>query len=140
MDKRIGVGLYGFYTIVLGTVGTTMLTLAILPSVLASHIAQIALFVMKSRTNAVFAIGLLGAVERAAAHFGGEVGTSNAKNLFCHNVVNALLQVGYLLFKTRQQSFSNLAQKDTALATRVEKSRFAGTKQLWRQQVEHTVS
>ena len=106
---------------------------------LAKVVTQVTLHVTENGTDTVFAVGLLGAVERAAAHFGGEVGTSNAKNLFCHNVVNALLQVGYLLFKTRQQSFSNLAQKDTALATRVEKSRFAGTKQLWRQQVEHSV-
>ena len=140
VDKRISIGFNGFYTVVLGTVGATMLTLAVLPSVLASHIAQIALFVLESRTNTVFAICLLGAIKRAAAHLGGKVGTSDAEYLFCHNVVYALLQVGYLLFEARQQSFGNLAQEDTALAARVEKSRFAGTEQLLWKQVEHSVS
>jgi hypothetical protein len=130
VNKWIGVGLNGFYAIILGAVGTTMLALAVLPSVLASHIAQITLRIIKTSGHTVFAIGLLGAIERAAAHLGGEVGASNAENLLYHNVVDALLQVGYLLFETRQQPFGNLAQKDTALATRVEKSRLAGTEQL----------
>ena len=54
-------------------------------------------------------------------------------------MVNALLQVGYLLFEACQQSLGNLAQEDTTFAARVEKSRFAGAEQLGRQQIEHTI-
>ena len=68
-----------------------------------------------------------------------EVGAGNSKNLFGHNMVNALLQVRYLFLQSRQESFGNLAQEDTALATRVKKARLAGTEQLLWQQVEHSV-
>ena len=139
VNKWIGVGLNGFYAVILSSVSTTILALAVLPSVLASHIAQITLHIIKTGGHTVFAVGLLGAIERAAAHLGGEVGTGDAKDLFGHNVVDALLQVGYLFFEACQQPFGNLAQEDTAFATRVEKPRFAGTEQLGRQQVEHTV-
>ena len=96
MDKRIGIGFNCFHTVVLGAVGTTMLTLAVLPSVLASHIAQIALCIVETGCHTVLAVGLFGAIEGTAAHLGGEVGAGNTKNLFGHNMVNALLQVGYL--------------------------------------------
>lgn len=139
MDKGISVGFNSFYAVVLGTVGTTMLTFAVLPSVLASHIAQIALRVIETGGHTILAIGLLGAIERATAHLGGEVGASNAEDLLGHNMVDALLQVGYLLFQPCQQSFGNLAQEDTTFATWVKKARLAGTKQLLWQQVEHSV-
>ena len=139
MDKRIGIGFNGFYAVILGTVGTTMLTFAVLPSVLATHVSQVALHIVKSRTYAVLTIGLFGAIECAAAHLGGEVGAGNAEDLLGHNVVDALLQVGNLLFQPCQQSFGNLTQEDSALAARVEKARLAGTEQLLWQQVEHSV-
>ena len=101
MDKRIGIGLNSFYAVVLGTVSTTMLALAVHPNMLTSYIAQIALHVLKSRADTVFAVGLLGAVEGAAAHLSGEVGAGDAEDLLGHDVVNALLQVGDLLFETR---------------------------------------
>ena len=101
MNERIGVGLYGLYAVVLGAIGTTIFTFAIFPSMLAAVVAQIALYVAESRSDAVFTIGLLGAVERAAAHLGGEVGAGNSEDLLGHNVVDALLQVRNLLFETR---------------------------------------
>ena len=64
---------------------------------------------MESCADTVLAVGLLSAVEGAAAHLGGEVGAGNAENLLGHNVVDALLQVGNLLFETREQPFGNLA-------------------------------
>ena len=133
MDKRIGIGLNSFYAVVLGTVGTTMFTFAVHPSVLASYIAQIALHVLKSRTDAVLAVGQFGTVERAAAHLGGEVGAGDAENLLGHDVVDALLQVGDLLFETRQQPFGNLAQEDSALAAGIKESRSGTAEQLLRQ-------
>ena len=139
MDKRISVGFNGFYAVILGTVGTTMLTFAILPSVLAAHIAQIALCIIETGSYTILTIGLFGAIERAAAHFGGEVGAGYAEDLPGHNMVDALLQVGNLLFQPCQQSFGNLTQEDSALAARVEKARLAGTEQLLWQQVEHSV-
>ena len=139
MDKRIGVGLNSFYSVILGAVCTTMLALAVYPSVLASYIAQVALHVTENGTDTVFAVGLLSAVECTAAHLGGEVGARDAENLLRHDVIDALLQVGNLLFEACQEPFRNLAQEDPALAARVEKSRFGTAEQLLWQQVEHAV-
>ena len=139
VNEWISVGLDSFYAVVLGSVGPTMFTLAVLPSVLATHIAQVALHIVESCTYAVLAIGLFGAIECATAHLGGEVGAGNAEDLLGHNVVDALLQVGNLLFQPCQQSFGNLTQEDSALAARVEKAHLAGTEQLLWQQVEHSV-
>ncbi len=140
MDKRIRIGLNGFYAVVLCAVGTTMLTLAVLPNVLAAHIAQVALHIVENRTYTILSVGLLGAIECAAAHLGGEIGAGNTEDLLGHNMVDALLQVGNLLFKPSQQPFGNLAQEDTAFAAWVEKTRLAGTEQFLRQQIEHSIS
>ena len=139
MDKGISVGFNGFYAVVLGTIGTTMLTLAVLPSVLAAHIAQVALRIVETGGHTILTIGLFGAIERATAHLGGEVGAGDAENLLGHDVVDALLQVGDLFFEARQQPFGDLAQEDPALAAGIEKPRFGAAEQLLRQQVEHTV-
>ena len=139
VNEWISIGLNSFYAVVLGSVGTTMLTLAILPSVLASYVAQIALRIIETGGHTILTIGLFGAIECATAHLSSEVGAGNAEDLFGHNMVDALLQVGYLLFQTCQQPFGNLAQEDTAFATRVKKARLAGTEQLLWQQVEHSV-
>ena len=74
---------------------------------------------MEGGADAVLSIGLLGAIECSAAHLGGEVGTGDSEDLLGHNVVNPLLQVGYLLFEASQQPFGNLAQEDATLAARV---------------------
>ena len=139
VKERISVGLNSFYAVILGAVGTTIFAFAILPSVLASHIAQVALHIVESRTYTILAVGLLGAIKCASAHLGGEVGAGDAEDLLGHNMIDALLQVGNLLFKPSQQPFGNLAQEDTALATWVEEARLAGTEQLLWQQVEHSV-
>lgn len=139
MDKRIGIGFNCFYAVILGAVGTTMLTLAVLPSVLASHIAQIALCIIETSGYTILTIGLFGAIKGSAAHLGGEVGAGDAENLLGHDVVNALLQIGNLLFETCQQPFGNLTQEDPALAAGIEKPRFGAAEQLLRQQVEHSV-
>ena len=139
MNKWISVDLNGFDAVVLGTIGTTMLTLAVLPSVATAIVPQVALRVAESRADAVLTVGLLGAIERAAAHLGSEVGASDAENLLGHDVVDAFLQVGDLVFQPCQQPFGNFAQEDTALAARVKKARFGTAEQLLRQQVEHTV-
>ena len=94
---------------------------------------------MESRTDTVFAVGQFGAVERAAAHLGGKVGAGDAEDLLGHDVVDALLQIGDLLFETRQQPFRNLAQEDPALAAGVEEARLRTAEQLLRQQIEHSV-
>jgi hypothetical protein len=130
VKERISVGLDSFYAVVLGTIGTTMLTLAVLPSVLASHVEQIALSIIETGGHTILTIGLLGAIERATAHLGGEVGAGDAEDLLGHNMIDALLQVGNLLFKACQQPFGNLTQEDTAFAARVEEARLSGTEQL----------
>ena len=133
MNKRIGVGLAGVGTEVFALTGTAVFASALLvPSVTAAFVAQVALHVVENRADTVFAVGLLGAVEGAAAHLSGEVGAGDAEDLLGHDVVNALLQVGDLLFETRQQTFGNLAQEDPALAAGIEESSFAGTEQLLR--------
>ena len=132
VNKRVGVGLNSFNTVILGTVGTTMFTFAVHPSVLTSYIAEIALYVLEGRADAVLAVGQFGAVERAAAHLGGKVGAGDAENLLGHDVVDTLLQVGDLFFETRQQPLGNLAQEDPALAAGIEKPRFGTAEQLLR--------
>jgi len=140
VNKRIGVGLAGVCAEVFALTGTAVFAAALrIPRVAAAVVAKIALHVMKSRADTVFAVGQFGAVERATAHLGSEVGAGDAENLLGHDVVDALLQVGNLLFETRQQPFYNLAQEDAALAAGIEKPRFGTAEQLLRQQVEHSV-
>lgn len=140
MNKRVGVGFAGVGAEILALTGTTVFAATLrIPCVATSGVAEIALHVMESRTDTVFAVGQFGAVERAATHLGSEVGTGDAEDLPGHDVVDALLQVGDLLFETRQQTFGNFAQEDAALAAGIEKPRFGTAEQLLRQQVEHTV-
>lgn len=102
MNKRIGVGLAGVGTEILALTGTAVFAATLrVPCVATSVVAEIALHVMESRTDTVFAVGQFGAVEGAAAHLGGKVGAGDAENLLGHDVVNALLQVRDLLFETR---------------------------------------
>ena len=134
VNKRVGVSLAGVGAEILALTGTAVRTAALcVPSMPAAVVAQVALYIAENSTDAVFAVGLLGAVERAAAHLGGEVGAGDAEDLLLHDVVDALLQVGDLVFETCQQSFCNLAQKDPALAAGVEKARLTGAEQLGRQ-------
>ena len=92
MDKGIGVGLVAVGAEVFAFAGAAILAAALrVPSVLAAVVQQIALLVAEGGSDAVLAVGKLGAVERSAAHFGGEVSAGNAEDLAGHNVVNALL-------------------------------------------------
>ena len=120
MDKGIGVTLAGVGAEVLAFAGTAMLTATLgIPSVSAPLVPHIASVIAEGLGNAVFTIGQLGAVKRPAAHLSGEVGAGNAKDLLCHNMVNPLLQVGYLLFKPHEQPFCNFTQKHPTLAAGV---------------------
>lgn len=140
MNKRIGVGLAGVGAEVFALTGAAVFAATLrVPRVATAVVAQITLHIMKSRTDAVFAVGLLGTVEGAAAHLGGEIGTGDAEDLLGHDIVDALLQVGDLLFETRQQTFGNLAQEDAALAAGIKESRSGTAEQLLRQQIEHSV-
>lgn len=140
MNKRIGVGLAGVGAEILALTGTAVFAAALrVPRVAAAVVTQITLHIMESRTDAVLAVGQFGAVEGAAAHLGGEIGTGDAEDLPGHDVVDALLQVGDLFFETRQQPLGNLAQEDPALAAGVEEARLAGAEQLLRQHIEHSV-
>ena len=140
MNKRVGVGLAGVGAEILALTGSTAFAAALrVPRVAAAVVTQITLHIKESRTDTVFAVGQFGAVERAAAHLGGKVGTGNAEDLLGHDVVDTLLQVGDLLFETRQQPFRNLAQEDAALAAGIKESRSGTAEQLLRQQVEHSV-
>lgn len=141
MYKGVGVGLVGIGAEVLALAGTTMFATSLqVPYVLASHIAQIALCIIETGCNTILAISLLGTIKCAAAHLGSEVSAGNAEDLLGHNMINALLQVGNLLFQPCQQPFGNFAQENTAFAAWVEKARLTGTEQLLWQQVEHSVS
>ena len=92
MNKWIGVGLASISAEILAFAGTTVFaTTLCVPYMVASVISQIALHIMESCSNTIFAVGLLGAIECAAAHLGGEVSTGDAKDLRCHNMVYALL-------------------------------------------------
>jgi len=140
MDKGIGVCLADVGAEIFAFAGAAVLAAALrIPSVLTAFVPQVALLVAEGGGNAVLAVGKLGAVECPAAHLGGEIGTGNAENLLGHNMVDALLQVGYLLFKSCQQPLGNLPQEDTALAARVEKACLGAAEQLLRQQVKHPV-
>lgn len=140
MNKWIGVGLAGVCTEVFALTGTAVFAAALrIPRVAAAVVAKITLHVMKSRADTVFAVGQFGAVERATAHLGSEVGAGDAEDLSGHDVVDTLLQVGDLLFETRQQPLGDLAQEDPALAAGVEEARLRTAEQLLRQQVEHSV-
>ena len=140
MNKRIGVGFAGIGAEILTLTGAAVFAAALrVPRVAAAVITQIALDVVENRADTVFAVGLLGAVERAAAHLSSEVGAGDAEDLLRHDVVDALLQIGDLLFETRQQPLGDLAQEDPALAAGVEEARLRTAEQLLRQHVEHSV-
>ena len=140
MNKRVSVGFAGVGAEILTLTGAAVFATALrVPLVATAVVTEIALHVVKSRADAVLAVGQFGTVERAAAHLGGEVGAGDAENLLGHDVVDALLQVGDLFFEARQQPFGDLAQEDPALAAGIEKPRFGAAEQLLRQQVEHTV-
>ena len=92
MNKRIGVILTCVGAKIFAFTGTAMLTAALgIPSVFASLIPHIAGIIAKGLGDAVLSVGQLGAIECAAAHLGGEVGASNAKDLFGHYMVDTLL-------------------------------------------------
>ena len=92
MDKGIGVGLAAVGAEVLAFAGAAVLAAALrVPGVVAAVVAEVALRVAEGGGDAVLAVGKLGAVERPAAHLGGEVGTGDAEDLLGHNVVNAFL-------------------------------------------------
>ena len=140
MNKRIGVGFAGVGAEVFALTGTAVFAAALrVPRVATAVVTQIALHIMESRADTVFAVGQFGTVKRAAAHLSGEVGAGDAEDLLRHDVVDTLLQIGNLLFETCQQPFGDLAQEDPALAAGIEKPRFGAAEQLLRQQVEHTV-
>ena len=101
VNKRVGVGLAGVGAEILALTGTAILAAALrVPCMATAVVAQVALLVTESSTDTVLAVGLLGAVERAAAHLSSEVGAGDAENLLRHDVVDALLQVGDLVFET----------------------------------------
>ena len=140
MDKGIGVCLVAVGAEVFAFAGTAVLAAALrVPGVLAAVVAEIALRIAEGSGDAVLAVGKLGTIERPTAHLGGEVGTGDAEDLSGHNVVDTLLQVGYLFFNSCQHPLGDLAQEDATLRTGVEKPRFRAAEQFLRQQVEHTV-
>ena len=103
MNKRVGVTFACVSTQIFTFAGTTMLTAALgIPRVSAPLVPHIASIIAESLGDAILAVGQLGAVERPAAHLGGEVGASNAEELLGHNMVNTLLQVGNLLFQSNE--------------------------------------
>lgn len=123
MDKGVGITLAGVSAEIFAFAGTAMFTAALgIPCVFASLVPHIASVVAESLGDAVLAVGQFGAVERAAAHLGGEVGAGNAEDLPGHNMVDTLLQVRNLLLQAYKQSFGNLTEKHTALAARVKKA------------------
>ena len=140
MDKGIGVGLAAVGAEVFAFAGAAALAAALrIPGVLAAVVAEVALSVVEGGADAVLAVGELGAVERAAAHFGGEVGAGDAEDLTGHDVVDTLLQVGNFRLESSQQPLGNLAQEYAAFRAGVEEARRRTAEQLGRKQVEHTV-
>ena len=92
MNKWIGVGLAGIGAVVFAFASSAMDAAAfVVPCVVAPLIQQVALQVMKGGADAVLAIGQLSAIECATAHLGSEVGTGDAEDLLCQDVVNPLL-------------------------------------------------
>ena len=92
VNKRISVGLARIGAEILALAGTAVFAATLcVPSMATAVVAQVALRVSESRADAVLAVGLLGAVERTAAHLGGKVGAGDAENLLRHDVVDALL-------------------------------------------------
>ena len=101
MDKGIGVGLAAVGAEVFAFAGAAVLAAALrVPDVVAAVVAEVALLVAEGGGDAVLSVGKFGAVECPAAHLGGEVGTGDAEDLSGHNVVDTLLQVGYLFFNS----------------------------------------
>jgi hypothetical protein len=80
----------------------------------------VAVFIIKMGYG-IAVVGGLTAVERPARQQPREFGYGNAIELMMKDVVDALLQIGYLLSKTSNQSLCYLAKKHACFAGRIKK-------------------
>jgi hypothetical protein len=118
--------------------GTAILALALHPCMSDVAIADVTILVVELR-DAVFAAGILRAIETTAAHQRCQTGDGDAIKLMVHDVVDAFLQVGNLVGQALNQPFGNLSQKNATLCTRVKELRVGTAKQLLRQHIEHLI-
>ena len=87
--------------------------------------------------DAELAIGLLRAIQRAAADERGQFRDRQTEDLFGENVIDAGLLIGHLILQADIEPTGDLAQKHAALAHRIQKSRIRPAEQVLRQYVEH---
>ena len=138
MDKLIGVLFGGVAAVIDGLAGSAILAFARLPRMPEGAILDVAGFVVEV-ADAVRAVGVLAAIEAAAAEVGGELGDGYAEHLAVHDMVDALLAVGDLRREAAVEPLHYLAQKDTALGEGVEERSVGVAEQLLRQHVEHLI-
>ena len=131
MDKLIGVLFGGVATVVDALAGSAVFAFACLPRMPEGAIQDVAGFVVEV-AHAVRAVGVLAAVEAAAAEVGGELGDGDAEHLTVHDVVDALLTVGHLRLQAAVETLHYLAQEDAALGEGVEERGVGVAEQLLR--------
>lgn len=138
MDKLISVLLGGVGAVIDGLAGSAVFAFAVLPRVSEGSVVDVARFVIEV-ADAVRAVGVLAAVEAAAAEVGGELGDGDAEHLAVHDVVDALLTVGHLCLQAAVETLHYLAQEDATLGEGVEERGVGVAEQLLRQHVQHLI-
>ena len=68
----------------------------------------------------MLARGIFGAVDASTCHVGREPGDADAEDLIGQNVVDALFEVGDLVFQTMCEAARDLTQEDTRLGYRIQ--------------------
>ena len=138
MYKLVGILFGGAVSVVNLLAGSAVLALAVHPGVGDGFVLHVALLVVEA-ADAVAAVGCLAAIEGAAAQQRGQLRQGHAKHLTMHDVVDALLPIGYLVVEAAVQPLYDFAQKDAAFAGRIKKGRRWIAKEFLRQEIQHLV-
>ena len=108
MNKLVSVGFKVAASVVNLLRGATIAAFPILPNMKNLIKVDITVSIVKVR-KAVFAAGILRAIEAAATHQGCQACNGDAVKLMVHDVVDALLKVWNLIGQSFNQSFGNLS-------------------------------
>ena len=82
---------------------------------------DIAVSTIETLRNRVYTIGMLRAVKTAASQQAGEVGDTDTEYLLGQNMVDAILEVRYLICQALRKPTGDLTQEDSRLGTWIEK-------------------
>ena len=130
MNKFISMGFKRCVAVILALRCAAENASAILPGVRHALETYIA-FAIIELANRIDTVWVLAAIDPAAGKQTGQFGDGDAVELALKNVINTLLQIGDGWLQPFQQSFGDLAQKDTRFAGRIKKFGIGELKSSW---------